>query len=72
MVGSANYGYRSVDRDLEAQMTIVTRNAALQQALDSEQQRLFQSVEAVTEESLTTRPIPFWVRCVVAAFRKLF
>ena len=37
MVGSANYGLRSVEKDLEAQMTIVTRNEALQRALHGEQ-----------------------------------
>ena len=46
MVGSANYGYRSVEKDLEAQFTIVTRNEHLQKALHEESQRLFKHSEA--------------------------
>ena len=74
MVGSANYGYRSVEKDLEAQMTIVTRNPDLQKSLHHEENRLFQSSEAVTKETLTekNRPIPLWVKCVIATFPKLF
>ena len=72
MVGSANFGYRSVEKDLESQMTIVTRNVGLQKSLEAEQKRLFQSSERVSKETLTERRIPFWVRCVVAAFPKLF
>ena len=55
MVGSANYGYRSVEKDLEAQMTIVTRNPDLQKSLHHEENRLFQSSEAVTKETLTEK-----------------
>ena len=72
MVGSANYGYRSVEKDLEAQMTIVTRNQSLAESLHHEAERLFETSEAVTEKTLTTRPIPLWVKMVVAYFRKLF
>ena len=74
MVGSANYGYRSVEKDLESQVTIVTRNLDLQKSLHNEENRLFLSSEAVTSETLTekNRPIPFWVKCVVAIFPKLF
>lgn len=79
MVGSANFGFRSVEKDLEAQMTIVTRNETLQQALHHEQERLFLSSEAVSRETFDgsssedrSRAIPLWVRCVVGLFRKLF
>lgn len=33
LIGSPNFGYRSVHRDLEAQIAIVTENQALQQQL---------------------------------------
>lgn len=33
LIGSPNFGYRSVHRDLEAQVAIVTENKALQQQL---------------------------------------
>ena len=74
MVGSANYGYRSVEKDLEAQVTIVTKNEELQKTLHNEQIRLFQSSEAVNEETLTEkkRPIPFWVKWLAIFFPKLF
>ena len=72
MVGSANYGYRSVEKDLEAQMTIVTRNQSLAQKLHHEAERLFETSEVVTEKTLTTRHIPLWVKSVVAYFPKLF
>ena len=72
MVGSANFGYRSIEKDLEAQMTIVTCNEKLQKSLHEEQSHLFESSEAVTEKSLKERQIPLWVHCVVALFRKLF
>lgn len=72
MVGSANYGYRSVEKDLEAQMTIVTRNQELQKALDFEQKRLFDSSEAVTVKQLEETRVPLWVKGVVGLFRKLF
>ena len=72
MVGSANYGYRSVEKDLEAQVTIVTRNESLQKAFHEEQCRLFEFSRVANEESLKERQIPLWVRCVVALFPKLF
>ena len=71
-MGSANYGYRSVEKDLEAQMTIVTRNEGLSRALHSEAERLFETAEAVSEKTLSTRNIPLWVKAVVGSFRKLF
>lgn len=33
MIGSPNFGYRSVHRDLEAQIAIVTENEELQRQL---------------------------------------
>ena len=55
-------------------LSTVTRNEDLQKSLHYEQNRLFQSSEAVKKETLTekNRPIPFWVKCVVALFPKLF
>ncbi|XP_040438173.1 CDP-diacylglycerol--glycerol-3-phosphate 3-phosphatidyltransferase, mitochondrial isoform X2 [Falco naumanni] len=39
LIGSPNFGYRSVHRDLEAQVAIVTENTALQQQLHQEASR---------------------------------
>nr|BAB14921.1 unnamed protein product [Homo sapiens] len=41
LIGSPNFGYRSVHRDLEAQIAIVTENQALQQQLHQEQEQLY-------------------------------
>ncbi|KAK6479724.1 CDP-diacylglycerol--glycerol-3-phosphate 3-phosphatidyltransferase [Huso huso] len=41
LIGSPNFGYRSVHRDLEAQLAIVTENQGLQAELQQEQERLY-------------------------------
>jgi phosphatidylserine/phosphatidylglycerophosphate/cardiolipin synthase-like enzyme len=33
MIGSSNFGYRSVERDLELQFAMVTNNTSLQEEL---------------------------------------
>ncbi|OQV19300.1 CDP-diacylglycerol--glycerol-3-phosphate 3-phosphatidyltransferase, mitochondrial [Hypsibius exemplaris] len=40
LVGSPNFGYRSVNRDIEAQIAIVTENSDLQKRLAEERDRL--------------------------------
>lgn len=74
MVGSPNFGYRSVERDLESQITIVTTNKDLRNELDEEQKMLFESSTKVTQETfkLPERRIPNWVKVVVATARNLF
>ncbi|BDA46159.1 probable CDP-diacylglycerol-glycerol-3-phosphate 3-phosphatidyltransferase [Coccomyxa sp. Obi] len=47
-VGSPNYGYRSVVRDLEAQFLIITTNPALRQAMADELEALCAHAEVVT------------------------
>ncbi len=49
MIGSPNFGRRSVERDLEAQLVIVTRNQHLQSLLDHERQNLFQYAHLVNK-----------------------
>ncbi|VTJ75468.1 Hypothetical predicted protein [Marmota monax] len=41
LIGSPNFGYRSVHRDLEAQIAIVTESRSLQQQLHQEQEQLY-------------------------------
>ena len=75
VAGSPNFGHRSVQRDLEAQMTIVTKCAALRASLDAERRNLFDSFSArVSEETYEDkeRSVPKWVRLVVAAARNFF
>ncbi|CDK13331.1 CDP-diacylglycerol--glycerol-3-phosphate 3-phosphatidyltransferase [Caenorhabditis elegans] len=42
LIGSSNYGYRSVHRDLEAQVMVVTRNPTLIDRLKDEKNLLFE------------------------------
>ncbi len=74
MIGSPNFGHRSQERDLEAQVTLVTRCAALRRALHREQRALFAPSDLVTEGTFhrPERFVPYWVRTVVALYRNFF
>jgi len=74
MVGSPNFGYRSVEKDLEAQVTILTRNKKLQSALHHEQSRLFDRSHLVTKETFSRkdRIAPLWVKAITGMARKFF
>lgn len=71
VVGSSNYGERSLNRDLESQICLVTTNKNLQQALKSEYEHLTEFAETA-ESQLTSRFIPKWVRTVVFLFKNFF
>ena len=53
LIGSSNFGCRSVERDLEAQLAIVTKNENLQRALHNERKCLFEYAMEVTEETFS-------------------
>lgn len=74
LVGSPNFGYRSVNRDLETQVAIVTKNEKLQAALQEEQERLFMYAKLVTKRTFCQedRITPAWVRTTVVLFRYFF
>ncbi|MGH0121562.1 UNVERIFIED_CONTAM: hypothetical protein FKN15_040689 [Acipenser sinensis] len=55
LIGSPNFGYRSVHRDLEAQLAIVTENQGLQAELQQEQERLY-SMSAEVSPSTFEQP----------------
>jgi CDP-diacylglycerol--glycerol-3-phosphate 3-phosphatidyltransferase len=71
IVGSSNYGERSVNRDLEAQVCIVTANKTLQESFKKEYEHL-ERFTSNAESDLVTRPIPNWVRAVVLLCKKFF
>eukprot|EP00094_Tigriopus_californicus_P004608 TCALIF_04438-PA protein Name:"Similar to TBCE Tubulin-specific chaperone E (Pongo abelii)" AED:0.07 eAED:0.07 QI:119/0.4/0.16/1/0.6/0.66/6/0/917 len=73
-MGSPNFGYRSVEKDLEAQVTIVTKDESLRTQLHEEQERLFETSSIVTDETFLSpeRAIPYWVRLVVWSSRDFF
>ncbi|KHN76448.1 CDP-diacylglycerol--glycerol-3-phosphate 3-phosphatidyltransferase, mitochondrial [Toxocara canis] len=74
LVGSSNYGYRSVHRDLEAQLLIVTSNEHLKSRLHSEHSRLMEW-SGLVEASTFLRPdhvVPGWVRLFARYIRNFF
>lgn len=68
LIGSPNLGQRSVSRDLETQLALVTVNDALRTRLHDECDKLHQP--AVKAEP--NRPAPLWVRAVVLLFNRYF
>jgi hypothetical protein len=63
-----------VERDLEAQMTIVTKCKDLRSDLHDEQKRLFDSSSQVTRGTFEDpeRKVPNWIKLVVATARNFF
>ncbi|KAJ1978845.1 CDP-diacylglycerol--glycerol-3-phosphate 3-phosphatidyltransferase [Dimargaris xerosporica] len=74
VIGSSNYGYRSIRRDLEAQMTLFTDNTELRAALGREVQRLNRHTQVVTDQTFghPLRRVPLWVRAVKPFIRGFF
>lgn len=71
VIGSSNYGERSVNRDLESQLCLVTANKSLQKSLKAEYDHLMQFA-ATAENDLVERLIPKWVKTVVFLFKNFF
>lgn len=71
LIGSSNYGERSVNRDLESQICLVTVNKSLQKRLQSECDNLFK-LGRMAEADIISRPIPRWVKTVVWLFKNYF
>ena len=74
LIGSPNFGHRSVEKDLEAQLSIVTKNEKLQKALHNEQKRFFEPSVKVTQQTFSQpeRIVPRWVKIIVGTCRKFF
>ncbi|XP_070172453.1 CDP-diacylglycerol--glycerol-3-phosphate 3-phosphatidyltransferase, mitochondrial isoform X2 [Polyergus mexicanus] len=74
LIGSSNFGYRSVNRDLETQIAVVTKNEKLQNALHEEQTRLFSCAKPATRKTFLQqdRIPPAWVCAIVLFFRYYF
>ena len=73
LIGSPNFGHRSVYRDLEAQVAIVTADQELSEALHKEKTHLYRRVQQVTCETFeqSERKIPVWVYCVTRLIKNL-
>ncbi|XP_040922811.1 CDP-diacylglycerol--glycerol-3-phosphate 3-phosphatidyltransferase, mitochondrial [Toxotes jaculatrix] len=74
LIGSPNFGYRSVHRDLEAQIAIVTENEELQNQLQEEQETLYRRSTEV-DSSTFERPdrhVRLWVKLVTPLIKNFF
>ncbi|CAG0892873.1 unnamed protein product [Darwinula stevensoni] len=70
-IGSPNFGHRSLHRDLEAQVALLTTNRALRMKLEKEQERLFAPSHPVTTATFEDpeRWVPYWTVGVCHAGR---
>ncbi|XP_076293454.1 phosphatidylglycerophosphate synthase 1 isoform X2 [Lasioglossum baleicum] len=74
LIGSPNFGYRSVSKDLETQIAVMTKNQTLQNELQKEYERLFASARPVTKRTFSEqdRIPPSWVCAAVVLFKYYF
>ncbi|KAF2348209.1 Phospholipase D-like domain [Trinorchestia longiramus] len=75
LIGSPNFGWRSVHRDLESQIVVVTSSPLLQQRLARERDLLYQRASLVDLHSTYAQPsrrVQFWVRFVVPLIKRFF
>ncbi|KAK6059173.1 hypothetical protein COOONC_03200, partial [Cooperia oncophora] len=74
LVGSSNFGYRSVHRDLEAQVLLVTSNERLRSQLKEERTRLFEYASVLDATALrrVDHYIPTVVRILSRFIRNFF
>lgn len=74
LIGSPNFGYRSVHRDLEAQIAIVTENQDLQAQLQEEQEMLYQRSTEVSSSTFLqpNRHVKLWVKLITPLIKNFF
>lgn len=74
LVGSPNFGYRSVHRDLETQLYVITLNKSLRLRFDEEQKNVFDSSKPFSSMEIVKpeRRVPVWVKMVILFFRNFF
>ncbi|XP_018015548.1 CDP-diacylglycerol--glycerol-3-phosphate 3-phosphatidyltransferase, mitochondrial [Hyalella azteca] len=75
LIGSPNFGWRSVHRDLESQVVLVTRNPDLQRRLQHERRQLYVRASLVHHSRTFAEPdrrVRFWVRFVVPLIKRFF
>ncbi|XP_060079688.1 CDP-diacylglycerol--glycerol-3-phosphate 3-phosphatidyltransferase, mitochondrial-like [Ylistrum balloti] len=74
IIGSSNFGHRSVYRDLECQAVVVTDNAYLQKQLKKEHEDLYQRSSTIIEATFQqqNRYVPLWVKFVTRTCRTFF
>ncbi|KAJ8870696.1 hypothetical protein PR048_029721 [Dryococelus australis] len=72
LVGSSNMGARSVQRDLESQVAVVTTDPRLQQSLAEERDALFSRGTHFTLATAADLKAPLWLSAVVRCFSHYF
>ena len=72
IVGSTNFGYRSVYRDNEAQIVILSKNKQLERMFMEEYQYLISNSRPLINQNDHLPQVPFWVSCVATFFRSYF
>ncbi|KAI5719631.1 hypothetical protein M8J76_012779 [Diaphorina citri] len=74
LIGSPNFGERSLRRDLECSLLLVSREDSVHTALENERSSLFESSTPFTLDIAQSedRKSPLWVRAVLALFRYYF
>lgn len=74
MAGSSNFGNRSVYRDMEAQLTILTTNERLAKQLDAEERNFLEYSEKVVSSTYKdpSRKVPLWVFLIRSLMRTFF
>ncbi|XP_046840522.1 CDP-diacylglycerol--glycerol-3-phosphate 3-phosphatidyltransferase, mitochondrial-like [Xenia sp. Carnegie-2017] len=74
MIGSSNFGHRSVKRDLENQTILLTSNEKLRYMLGKERDHVFKYIVKVTNETFEAieRRVPIWVKIISYFTRSFF
>lgn len=74
LIGSPNFGYRSVHRDLEAQVAIVSENVELQRQLQQEQEQLYCRSSEISSSTFQqpNRYVKLWVKLVTPLIKNFF
>jgi CDP-diacylglycerol--glycerol-3-phosphate 3-phosphatidyltransferase len=71
LIGSSNYGQRSLIRDLECQVAMVTQNTSLRKSLHEECSGLFEHGKDVSLRQIENNPqrkLPLWVWLTTVLF----
>ncbi|KAN0035835.1 hypothetical protein ACTA71_005126 [Dictyostelium dimigraforme] len=68
LIGSPNFGSRSVEKDLEAQIILVTQNKQLQQKMENEKNYLWTETQDANLELFEKRKVSLMVRILVYIF----
>lgn len=72
VIGSSNYGYRSVYRDNEASIVLLTRDDKLRRAFKEEYDALVAHSRLVLDQKSDLPKVPLWVKCYAFVFKSYF